>query len=283
MTESRLLRQLLVVFGIFMLALTPVGASADVVGSVNKVRAQGCAGGQGGRTPLRENARLNAVAKQLARGTDLRRAEQAAGYHAVSSASVQISGVPDSGDIDRIVARQFCSAATEPEFREIGLFRQGPTVWIALAQPFTPPLARDAGAISRRVLALTNEARSRPRRCGEKVFPAVPPLTLNDALDRAALEHSQDMAKHGYMDHSGRDGSTPADRITHAGYKWRMVGENLASGVMTPEEAVEGWLQSPHHCENLMTPRFTEMGVAFAVNPATDAGVYWTQTFGTTH
>jgi len=52
---------------------------------------------------------------------------------------------------------------------------------------------------------------------------------------------------------------------------------------MTPEEAVAGWLQSPHHCENLMTPRFTEMGVAFAVNPATDAGVYWTQTFGTTH
>jgi len=283
MTESRLLCHLMVALGIFMLTLMPTGASADVIGSVNKVRAQGCAGGQGGRAPLRENGRLNAVAKQLARGVDLRRAEQVAGYHAISSASVQISGVPDSGDIDHILARQFCSAATEPEFREIGLFRQGPTVWIALAQPFTPPLTRDTGAISRRVLALTNEARSRPHRCGATVFAATSPLTLNESLNRAALEHSQDMARHGYMDHTGRDGSTPADRITHAGYKWRMVGENLASGVMTPEEAVAGWLQSPHHCENLMTPRFTEMGVAFAVNPATDAGVYWTQTFGTTH
>jgi uncharacterized protein YkwD len=268
-------------FVIFVLALTPLVAWADVVSSVNKVRAQGCPGGHGGQAPLRENSHLDAVAKQLGAGIDLRRAEQAAGYHAVTSASVQISGVPDNGDIDHILGRQFCSAATEPTFREIGLYRRGPTVWIALAQPFTPPRIRDAAAISRRVLALTNEARSHARRCGGSSFPPAPPLTLNAALERAALEHSQEMAAHNYMDHTGRDGSSPADRITRAGYKWRMVGENLEVGVMTAEEAVAGWLQSPHHCQNLMTAGFTEMGVAFAVNPASDAGVYWTQTFGT--
>lgn len=280
MTESPALRHFLL---IAMLALMPLDASADVVSSVNKVRAHGCPGSHGGEAPLRQNSRLDAVAKQLARGVDLRRAERIVGYHATTSASVEISGVPDNGDIDRILARQFCSAATEPAFREIGLFRQGPNVWIALAQPFTPPQSRDAAAISRRVLALTNEARSRPRRCGSVTFAAAPPLTLNGPLERAAREHSQDMAAHGYMDHTGRDGSSPADRITRTGYKWHMVGENLASGVLTPEEAVAGWLQSPHHCENLMTARFTEMGLAFAVNPATDAGIYWTQTFGTTH
>jgi len=113
------------------------------------------------------------------------------------------------------------------------------------------------------------------------MFPAVLPLTLNESLERAALDHSQDMAGHNYMDHTGRDGSSPADRITRTGYKWQLVGENLASGMMTPDEAVAGWLQSPHHCANLMTARFAEMGLAFAVNPSTDAGVYWTQTFGT--
>jgi uncharacterized protein YkwD len=280
MTESPALRYLLLVL---MLALRPLDASADVVSSINKVRAQGCPGGRGGQVPLRQNSRLDGVAKQLARGVDLRRAEQMAGYHAVASASVEISGVPDSGDIDRILARQFCTAATEPQFREIGLFRHGASVWIALAQPFTPPQTRDAATISRRVLALTNEARSSPRRCGHTTFAAAPPLSLSSSLERAALEHSRDMATHGYMDHTGRDGSSPADRITRSGYKWHMVGENLASGVLTPEDAVAGWLQSPHHCENLMTARFTEMGVAFAVNPSTDAGVYWTQTFGTTH
>jgi uncharacterized protein YkwD len=279
MTESPLLRHLLM---LLMLALTPLSASADVVSSVNKVRAQGCPGRHGAGGPLRESSRLDAVAKQLARGIDLRRAERDVGYHAVASASVRISGVPDSGDIERIVGRQFCSASTEPQFQEIGTFRRGADVWIALAQPFAPPAARDAAAISRRVLMLTNEARSHARRCGGTALAAAPPLSLNGSLERAALEHSVDMAAHDYMDHTGRDGSSPADRITRTGYKWRMVGENLASGIMTPEEAVAGWLQSPHHCANLMTARFSEMGVAFAVNPRTDAGVYWTQTFGTT-
>jgi uncharacterized protein YkwD len=278
MTESPVLRHLLV---LTLLALAPLTAAADIVSSINKVRAQGCPGRRGGEAPLRQNRQLDAVARQLARGIDLRRAEKEANYHAVSSASVEISGVPDGGDIERIVGRQFCSASTEPDFREIGTFRRGTDVWIALAKPFTPPLVRDAAATSRRVLELTNDARAHARRCGDTMFPAVPPLTLNESLERAALAHSQDMAGHNYMDHTGRDGSSPADRITQTGYKWRLVGENLASGMMTPDEAVAGWLQSPHHCANLMTARFAEMGLAFAVNPSTDAGVYWTQTFGT--
>jgi uncharacterized protein YkwD len=268
-------------FSVWLLLLTPLTASADVVGSINKVRAQGCPGRRGGEVPLRENSRLSAVARQLARGAELRRAQKEAGYHAVASASIEISGVPDSGDVERIIGRQFCEASTEPAFREIGIYRRGSAVWIALAQPFTPPAPRDALAIGRRVLALTNEARSHARRCGGTSFAAAPPLSLNTALERAALDHSKDMASHNYMDHTGRDGSSPADRITRAGYKWRMVGENLARGVMTPEEAVAGWLRSPHHCENLMTARFSEMGSGFAVDPDSDSGVYWTQTFGT--
>lgn len=278
MTEPHVLRQILV---FLVITLTPLTAAADVVNAVNKVRAQGCPGRRGTASRLRESPRLNAVARQLSRGIDLRRAQRDAGYHAVASASVQISGVPPNGDVESIVGRQFCSPSTDPAFREIGTFRRGADVWIALAQPFAPPEARDAAAVSRRVLELTNEARSRARRCGSTAFAAAGPLSLSAPLERAALDHSKDMAVNSYMDHTGRDGSSPADRISRTGYKWRMVGENLASGIMTPEETVAGWLQSPHHCENLMTRRFTEMGVAFAVNPATDAGVYWTQTFGT--
>jgi uncharacterized protein YkwD len=280
MTDSAPLRYLLL---LLLLALTPLTASADVISSINKVRAQGCPGGRGGLPPLQKNSRLNAVAKQLSRGAILRNAEKDAGYHAVASASVQISGVPGDGDIARIVARQFCAATTEQTYREVGIYQRGTEAWIAIAQPFAPPSPRDAAAISHRVLILTNEARAHARRCGRTPYAAVGPLTLNAALDKAALEHSKDMAVHNYMDHTGRDGSGPAERITRTGYKWRVVGENLASGMMTPEEAVAGWLQSPHHCENIMTGKFNEMGIAFAVNPNNDAGVFWTQTFGTTH
>ena len=276
MTDSPLLRHLLAAT---ILALMPPTASADVVSSVNKVRAHGCPGRHGGQISLRESQQLDAVARQLARGMDLARAQKAAGYHAASVATVEISGVSDS-EFERLLTQQFCSAATEPEFREIGIYQQGASVWIAMAQPFTPPPTRDAAAVSRRVLELTNEARAHARRCGWTSYAAAPPLTLNTALDRAALEHSRDMANHHYFDHTGSDGSSPADRITRTGYQWRMVGENLASGMTTPEEAVAGWIKSPHHCENLMTARFTEMGLAFAVNPS-GSDIYWTQTFGT--
>jgi len=278
MTDSPLSRHLLL---LIILALAPLAAAADIVSSINKVRAQGCAGRPGGEAPLHASRQLDAIARQLERGIELQRAEKEAHYLAATAASIHISGVPDNDAVERVIGNQFCSTAAGSEFREIGIYRGRTDVWIVLAQPFTPPPTRAAAAVSRRVLELTNEARSHARRCGGTLYPAAPSLTLNASLERAALEHSQDMAAHNYMDHTGRDGSTPEERITRAGYKWRTVGENLASGAMTPEEAVSVWIHSPHHCANLMDGHFTQMGIAFAVNPATDAGAYWTQTFGT--
>lgn len=255
---------------------------ADVVGAVNEARLQGCHANPGTPLKLRENSRLNEAAHRLARGETLQNASIKAGYRSVTSASVQITNVPDDRDIERIVARQFCAQVTAREFRDIGTYRRGPDVWLLVAAPFAPPAPTDRLAISRRVLDLTNQARARARRCGSEAFPAAPPLVLAPvALERAAAEHSQDMANHDYLGHTGHDGSTPADRVTRAGYKWKAIGENLASGVMTPEEAVNGWVGSPHHCENLMSSRFTQMAVAYAVNPSSNGGIYWTQVFGT--
>lgn len=148
-----------------------------------------------------------------------------------------------------------------------------------LAQPFTPPSQGHHREINRRVLELTNAARAHARRCGQVPFPAAPPLTFAPALETVSLEHSRDMALHGDLNHTGHDGSSPADRLTRSGYRWRVVGENIASGVSTPEEAVAGWIASPHHCENIMSPRFTQMAVAYAANPSSRGGIFWTQLF----
>ena len=71
----------------------------------------------------------------------------------------------------------------------------------------------------------------------------------------------------------------PAERATRAGYRWRVVGENIASGQATPEQVVEEWIGSAHHCANLMSPDFTEMGVGFAANSTSAGGIYWSQVF----
>ena len=277
MTDLRTGCQLLLLLA---LLLGPARAAADVIDAITTVRDGGCAGRTRSVPPLRENERLDEAAKRLSQGSTLPVALQAAGYHAASSFSVSISQVPPSGDVERIITQQFCKQAADAAFREIGTWRRGSTVWIALAQPFAPPPASERAAISRRVLELTNQARAQARRCGPTPFAAAPPLALDAALGHAALDYSQQMAAFGYMSHAGRDGSTPAERITRSGYRWREIGENLASGHMSAEEVVSGWLGSPEHCANLMDPLFRHMGVAYAVNPHDAMGVYWAQEFG---
>lgn len=88
------------------------------------------------------------------------------------------------------------------------------------------------------------------------------------------------MARHNYFSHSGRDGSHVAERASRTGYPWRAIGENIAAGQMQADAAVQGWLNSPGHCANLMSPTYTEMGAAFAVNSRSSAGIYWVQVFG---
>ncbi len=259
--------------------LAPRLACADVAEAVNAVRSHGCAGGHAAAA-LRGNAQLDEVTRHLAEGMALRAAEQRSGYHATSSFSVSISAVPASGDLSQSVATQFCAQITNPAFSEIGVWRQGSQVWIVLAEPFAPPQARDRALVASRVLELVNAARAHARRCGSESFAAATPLRRDALLEKTALAYAKDMARYAYMDHTGRDGSSPQQRISAAGYAWVEAGENLASGVMSADEVVDGWLHSPGHCANLMQPAYTEMGVAFAVNPRDAAGVYWALEFG---
>lgn len=134
--------------------------------------------------------------------------------------------------------------------------------------------------MARRVLELTNRARSAARRCGSETFAATRPLVASPALAKAAGGHAHDMAEHGYFAHRARDGSTVGQRATRAGYRWRAIGENIAAGPPTADAVVQGWLNSPEHCANLMRPHFTDMGIAFAINTEGKHRVYWVQVFG---
>ena len=95
-----------------------------------------------------------------------------------------------------------------------------------------------------------------------------------------AANHTRAMANQNFFDHIDRDGRTPGDRAELAGYLYRQIGENIAAGRDTANKVVDGWLASPGHCATLMNPDFTELGAAYAVDPKSDAGIYWTGLFG---
>lgn len=259
--------------------LLPSLARADLLREINEERADGCGGRKGISVPVRANPKLDQIARRVAQGQAIREAMHEVAYRPVKSSLIRLSGWLTESSIARSIGKQFCASLIDPAIKEVGIYRKGNAIWIVMAQPLSPPAPRDANAISRRVLEITNEARAAGRLCGSDYFPAAGPLTLSPALYEAALEHSRDMARRNYFEHKGRDGSQPADRITRTGYRWRVVGENLAAGITTPEETVEGWVSSPHHCANLMDGRFTQMGVAYAVDETADMAIYWTQVF----
>jgi uncharacterized protein YkwD len=109
----------------------------------------------------------------------------------------------------------------------------------------------------------------------------LPPLKWNDDVARAARAHSQNMAEYKFLSHQGTDGSMVDDRADRVGLnKWRAIGENIAynRGYAQPIEfAVESWMESPKHKQNLLDTRWQESAIGIAVTP--DGTYYLTQVF----
>jgi uncharacterized protein YkwD len=103
------------------------------------------------------------------------------------------------------------------------------------------------------------------------------PLRLNRALAVAAGQHSLSMVEHGYFEHSSLDGSPFWKRVKAAyprnGRRWG-VGENIAwaSPGLSARKALELWLASPPHRQNLLSRAWHEIGLG-AVR-AVAGGVY---------
>jgi len=87
-------------------------------------------------------------------------------------------------------------------------------------------------------------------------------LKENTELDAAAKAKGQDMLSKGYWAHVSPDGTQPWDFFKAVGYKYRYAGENLARDFSNPDSAVEAWMASPSHRENMLSDRYKEIGVA---------------------
>src|SRR5262249_51410876 len=105
------------------------------------------------------------------------------------------------------------------------------------------------------VLALVNAERMRAGCQG---------VTVDAKLALAARLHSADMVARNYFSHTTPDGVTFDRRITAAGYKWSLVGENIAAGQPDPTSVMRAWMYSPGHRANILNCRFRQIGIGVA-------------------
>lgn len=141
----------------------------------------------------------------------------------------------------------------------------GPAFAQGLAAVY-PPLAPDVAA----EMALLHYSNLERRRAG------LAELKPDEALALAARHHAQEMVRLHYFAHESPtpEQMTPALRVARAGSAAQSVGENLArvpAGAGAPQEAVQGWMDSPGHRANLLHPAFTHVGFGMAVSSRGDA------------
>jgi uncharacterized protein YkwD len=109
----------------------------------------------------------------------------------------------------------------------------------------------------------------------------LPALSWSEEVAKIARLHSENMVKFNFFSHKGMDGKMVDGRADSIGVtKWTAMGENIAynRGYKNPiETAVEKWMLSPAHRENLLNESWKETAVGIAVTE--DGTYYFTQVF----
>ncbi len=275
MTHSRALCAALVLGA--MLPAADFAASASGVSPALPVLPIADCGMANGTAPWRADRLLDEAAQRWALGADLSDAVTHTGYAATSVSGLRFYGL-DAPDRARLNASS-CHVLRDRSLTDLGSFRRGDELWVVFAARAVLPNSEDTGAMALRAMNLVNEAREQGHRCGNRSWPSANPVRLSAMLSEVARRHALDMARHHYFDHQDLSGRSPAERVKAAGYREQRVAENIAYGTLSTEDAIAGWLNSPGHCENLMEPRFKEMGIAFAPSGGTHPELYWVQLF----
>ena len=271
----------LAVLSLSLLVVATAGAAeeAQLVESINAYRSQvqRCAGQASAELPpLAADPRLILPATG---GADLQDSLARASYPMVNVQAISLSGPRDAQSAMQALRESFCQVVLNPQFVDIGVSRMDRDWRIVLARPLLGRLG-DWQAEGQQLLQQINAARAQARQCGDQSFAAAAPLSWNATLASTAESHSRAMANGNFFDHRDRDGRTPGDRAELAGYSGQRIGENIAAGLDSARKVVDGWLASPGHCANLMAAQFSELGAAYAVDPKSDAGIYWTALVG---
>jgi uncharacterized protein YkwD len=140
----------------------------------------------------------------------------------------------------------------------------------AQASPSTAGSRSSLASLRTGVLAQLNEIRR---------AHGLVPLTLNRELSAAANQHSTEMLAKGYFAHESANGSAFWKRLQRfypsSRFRYWSVGENLvwSAGSLDQKRALELWMASPEHRENILTPRWREIGIS-ALQEANAPGTF---------
>ncbi len=146
-------------------------------------------------------------------------------------------------------------------------------IYLIRSAPPSPEQIAGTTGLEAEILKLVNEERAKAGK---------PPLKLSPRLAVVARGHSYDMAIRHYLAHGSPEGTGPAERVGGVGIGYQAIGENIymedaRDEAALPRRAVDAWLKSLAHRDNMLSGGFTQTGVGVA--RSSEGGFYVTQDF----
>jgi uncharacterized YkwD family protein len=114
--------------------------------------------------------------------------------------------------------------------------------------------ATTESAYANQVVTLVNQERAKA---------GLSPLASDPALANMALDKAKDMYNNNYFDHNSPTYGSPFDMMKAYGISYSYAGENIAKGQRNPQEVMTAWMNSAGHRQNILSPNFTKIGVAY--------------------
>ncbi|NMC36472.1 hypothetical protein GYA49_05510 [Candidatus Beckwithbacteria bacterium] len=103
------------------------------------------------------------------------------------------------------------------------------------------------------IVSMTNQKRAEA---------GLPALEFNETLATSARYKAAHMFANNYWAHTAPDGTSPWSFFKQAGYTYLYAGENLARDFNDSGAVVAAWMESQTHKDNIMSGRYTQIGVA---------------------
>lgn len=109
----------------------------------------------------------------------------------------------------------------------------------------------------------------------ERVKAGLKELVLDREIGKAAAIRAEEIEKS--FSHTRPNGSNFSTVLKESGIRYRSAGENIAWGQRSPEEVMNGWMNSEGHRANILNAKFTKIGVGYY--KSSSGRNYWTQLF----
>ena len=132
-------------------------------------------------------------------------------------------------------------------------------------QKINIPTQDDIKAYEQKVIQLVN---------AERTKQGLKELQYDWELARVARYKSEDMRDQNYFSHESPIYGSPFEMIKNFGIRFNAAAENIAKGQTTPEQVVNSWMNSSGHRANILSSKYTHIGVGYAKD-----GHLWTQQF----